>query len=102
MRTEAGTRLGTVRLDGVPFIHQVLIEQALEQIPHGLHVFGLVGDVGIFHVHPITHVAGKVVPHIGVLHNRLAAGIVIFLNGELYANVFFCNAEFLFHSKLYR
>ncbi len=51
-------------------------------------------------VHPIADAAGKVVPHILVLHHLLAAGFVVFINRNLFPDIFLGDAQGFFNGNL--
>ena len=55
MTTQTSTCGGRIRLDGVTFIEQILVVKLLEQPPQGLNILVVIGDIGIFHIHPIAH-----------------------------------------------
>ena len=81
-------------MNGIPFINQTFIEDFFEQPPYCFHVFVVVGDVGVIHIHPVPHFSGKVIPHIRILHNRFSACIIVFFNRNGLANIFLGNAQF--------
>ena len=90
---------GAVRLDGVPLVQHALPVKLGEQPPNGLHVFGVVGHVRGFHVHPVAHLACERIPFRGVAHDGLSTGVVVLLHRQFGANVFFGDAQFLFHAE---
>ena len=51
------------------------------------------------HIHPITHFTAQVFPLGRVLHNVLAAVVVVFFNGYGLTYVFFRYTQFLFHPE---
>ena len=102
MRAQSCPRHGAVGLNGVSLVQHALLVQLRQQPPHRLHVLGVVGHVRCVHVHPVAHLTREVVPLRGVAHHRLAACVVVFLDRQLGADVFFGDAELLFHAQLHR
>ena len=102
MGTEAGTGRRAVGLDGVAFVQIAFIVEALEQVPHRLDVAVLEGDVRIIEVDPVAHFAGDIVPDILVAHHRTAAGGIIGLHRDFFADVFLGDTEFLLHGEFDR
>ena len=74
------TGCGRVGLNGVTLIEQALVVELLQKPPQSFDIFVIVGDIWVIHIHPITHLFCEVLPHIGELHHRLAAGAVILLD----------------------
>ena len=101
MAAEACTCGGRIGLDGVALVEQVLVVELLEQPPQALDILVVVGDVGVLHVHPVAHLVGKVGPLGGVHHHVLAATAVVVLNGNLGADVFLGDAQFLLHAEFH-
>ena len=95
-------RLGRIRLDGISLVQQAFGVDLRQKPPYGLHVFRLVGDVRVLHVHPVTDAAGQFVPLVRVAHHHLTAIPVVVLHRDLLADVLLGNAQFLFHTQLYR
>ena len=54
-------------------IQQALLVDGLEGPPLGLDVVIMVGDVGVLHVDPVTHLVGHFLPVVQVLPDRLLA-----------------------------
>ena len=99
---EARAGLGAVRLDGVALVDEALLVELGQQPPDGLHVFRLVGHVGRVHVDPVAHAPREVVPLLGVAHDGRAARVVVFLDGNLAADVLLGDAEGLLHPEFHR
>ena len=74
----------------------------LQQPPQRFDVTVVIGDVGILHIHPITHFVGKVFPLLGKFHHILAAGGIVFGNGNSLTDIFFGDAERLFNTQFHR
>ena len=55
VRTEARSGGRRIGLDGVAFVEQALLVELSEQPLEGFDVGVLVGDVGVFHIHPVAH-----------------------------------------------
>ncbi len=98
--TQPRARRWRIGLDGVAFVHQALVVDALEEPPDGLHVLIFVGDVGVFEVYPVAHLAGYVVPDVFVAHDGFAAGAVVRIYGDLDADVFLGDAQFRLYFQL--
>ncbi len=96
--TRAGGR--GVGLDGVALVEQSFVEKLLEEPPQRLDIFVVVGNVGVVHVDPVTHLAGQALPYARELHDGLAAGAVVLLDGDLPADVLLGNAEFFLDAQL--
>ena len=98
VRTEACSGSWRIRLNRVAFVKQTFVEQALQQPPNRFDVLVIVGNIWIFHIHPIAHLAGKVVPDAGKLHYILAACLVVLFDGEFFTDVFLGDAEVFLHA----
>ena len=72
-----------------------------EQPPQGLNIFVIVGDIGVFHVHPVAHAAAEVGPLLGIHHHILAAAAVVIINADGLANVLLSNPQFLLHAQFH-
>ena len=79
-------------MNGVALVQQILVVQLLKQPPNRFNVFVVIGNVRVVHVYPISHVFGKLFPKVGVLHNLLAASVVVLFHRYGLTNVFFLNA----------
>ncbi len=99
VRTQPCSSHRTVWLDGVALVQHPLGMQLGQQPPHRFHVFGVVGDVGCVHVHPIPHLTGQLVPFRRVTHDCLPAGVVVFFHGELGSNVLLGDPKLLLHPE---
>ena len=102
MSREARSGGGRVGLDGVALVEQPLVEELLEEPPQRLDVFVVIGDVGIVHIDPVAHLAGQVLPHARKLHDGFAAGAVVLLDGDLFADVLLGDAELLLDAQFDR
>ena len=94
-----GRRVG---LDRVALVEQPLVEELLEQPPQRLDVFVVVGDVGVVHIDPVSHLARELLPHARELHDGLAAGAVVLLDRDLPPDVLLRDAELLLDAQLHR
>ena len=101
VRAEPGAVGGAVRLDGVTLIKQALVVYLLEEIPEGLDVAVVVGDVGVVHIYPVTYALRQGLPFSCVFHHLLTAGAVVFFYADLGADIRLGDAEFLLHSQLH-
>ena len=88
-----------IRLDGVTLVKKVLLVELLEQPPKGFDIFVVVGDVGVFHIHPIAHPVAQVGPLAGVHHYVFAAFLVVLLNADALSDVFLRDAKLFFYAK---
>ena len=98
-KSGAGGR--TVRLDSIAFIQIALLIQLFQQPPQGLHVFGIVSDVRIVQINPVTHLVGQVGPFLSVFHHLAAAGGVVLVHAYLLADVLLGDAEVLLHAEFH-
>ena len=94
-----GRRVG---LNGIALIEQSLVVQLLEQIPKGLDILVVVGDVGVLQIHPVAHLVRQFCPLVGVHHHVLAASIVVVVHANLLTNVLLRDAQRLLHRQLHR
>ena len=101
VRREAGSGGRRVGLDGVSLVEQALFVELLEQPPQRLDVFVVVGDVGVVHVDPVTHLSRQALPHAGVLHDGFAAGAVVGLYRNRLSDVLLGDSELLLHAQLH-
>ena len=60
-------------MDGVAFVEIAFLVKLFKQIPEGLDVLVVVGDVGVVEVHPIAHLFGEGGPLLGVFQHLLTA-----------------------------
>ena len=102
VRRKSCSRFWGVWLDGVSFVNQIFLVQLRQQPPNGFHVFWFVGDVWIFHVYPIPHFHGEVIPDIGVTHDCFSTSVVILIDTDFRSDIFFGNSKFFFHAKFNR
>ena len=91
-----------VGLDGVALVEQTLLVDLAEQIPQGLYIAVVVGDIGVLHVHPVPHEASELLPLVGVLHHLTATGGVVFVDADLLADVLLGDTEGFLDTELYR
>ena len=89
-----------IRLDGVAFIEKVLLVELLQKPPKCLDVLVVIGDVGVFHIDPVTHFVAKVGPLAGVHHHVLAALLVVLLDADALSDIFLRDAKLFFYTKL--
>ena len=71
-------------------------------MPQCFNVVVVEGYVGVLQIDPIAHPDGQVVPQILVFHHLLTAGMVVVVNGNLFADILFCYAEVFLHAKFNR
>src|SRR5690606_1431079 len=60
------------------------------------------GDVWIIQIDPIAHLARDIIPLILIPQHRLAALLVVFLDRNLYPDIFLGNSKFLLHTEFDR
>jgi hypothetical protein len=101
VRAEAGAGGGGEGLYCVALVEQSLVIELFEQIPEGLYIPVVIGDVGVVHVDPVPHVACQILPCIGVLHHVLAAGLVVLVDRDLRADILLGYAEGFLHAEFY-
>ena len=101
MAAKACTCGGRIWLDGIALVEQVLVVKLLEQPPQAFDILIVVGDIGVLHINPVTHLMGKVCPLGGVHHHVLTATAVVVLDGNLGTDVFLGDAQFLLHAKFH-
>ena len=107
MARQASTGSGAIGLNGVALIEQTFIVELLQQIPQGLYIFVVVGDVGVVKVDEVTHLLREIAPLLGVHHHVLAAFLVILLRRDillrlLVVDVGLGDAQRLLHAQLHR
>ena len=101
MGAKSGTCCRRIRLNGVALVKQVLVVELLQKPPQSLDVAVVVSDVRIFKVNPVANAFGKVGPVTCIFHHFATAGVVVVLYRNLLADVLFCDAESLFHTKFH-
>ncbi len=101
VRTQSGASGGRVGLNGISLIKQALVVELLEQPPQGLDITILIGDVGVVHVHPVTHAMGEVFPLMCVFHHLATASGVIVIDTDFLAYVLLGDAECFLHSEFH-
>lgn len=77
-----------VRLDGITLIEIALLVELLEEIPKGLDILVVIGDIGVVEIDPVTHLLGEVSPLLGIFHHLTAASGIVLINGDLLADIF--------------
>ena len=102
MGAQAGAVGRRIRLDGVALVQESLVVDILQEVPQGLDVAVVVGDVRVFHVHPVADALGERLPLLRVLHHLLAAGGVVLADGDLRADIRLGDAQFLLHAQFHR
>ena len=102
MRAQAGAVGRGIRLDGVALVQEPLVVDILQQVPEGLDVAVVVGDVRVVHVHPVADALGHDLPFLRIFHHLLAAGGVVLAHGNLRADVGLGDAELLLHTQFHR
>ena len=101
VRAEAcagGRRIG---LDGVAFVEIAFVIELTQKPPHAFDIAVVVGDVRVFHIHPVAHRRGERLPFAGVFHHLAAAGRVVFVHRYLLADIFFGDAERFLNAELH-
>ena len=101
MGAQAGACGGRIGLDRIALVQQTFLIYLLEEIPEGLDVAVVVGDVGIVGVHPVADALGQVDPLLGIFHDLAAADRVVLRHGYLLSDVVLGNAQGLLHSQLH-
>ena len=79
----------------ISLVKESLVIYFFQKIPQSLNVAVVVGDVRIIHIHPVTNPLRHVFPFGSVLHDLLAASLVVLLDGDGGSDVIFVNSEFL-------
>ena len=102
MGAESGAGFGRIGLDGVALVEEALVVDLFEQPPHRFHIFGVVGNIRVFQVHPVTHQPCQFGPFAGVAHHALAAGFVVGLDRYFFTDIFLGNAQCFFHTQFHR
>ena len=93
---------GGIGLYGVALIEEPLLVDLAEQIPQGLYIAVVVGDIGVLHVYPVPHEASELLPLVGVLHHLTATGGVVFVDADLLADILLGDTEGFLDTELYR
>ncbi len=102
MRRQARTRSRRIGLNGIAFIEVAVLVQTLEQIPEGLDIFVVVGDIRVLQIHPIPHLLRQVGPLLGIFHHLAAASGVVLVHADFLADVLFGDTEHLLHTEFHR
>ena len=92
---------GRIRLNSVALIEQSFLVKLRQEPPKRFDVRVLVGDVRVFHVHPVTHLVAEVGPLFREHHHVFAAAGVVVLDRDGASDVFLRDAQFLFHSEFH-
>ena len=101
VRTKPRACGGRVRLNGVALIEQTFLVKLGQEPPKRFDVRVLVGDVRVFHVHPVTHLVAEVGPLFREHHHIFTAAGVVVLDRDSASDVFLRDAQFLFHSEFH-
>ena len=102
MRAKPCSGSRRIRLDRVAFIQQALLIEFLQQIPQCFDITVIVSDIGVFKIHPISHLLCQVCPLLREFHHVTAAGSIILGHRNLFADIFFGYTQCLLNSQLYR
>ena len=101
VRTQPRTCSRRIGLDRVALIEEALLIDLAEEVPEGLDIAVVVGDVGVIHVHPVAHEAGELLPLLRVLHHLTATSSIVFVDADLLADIFLRDTEGLLDPELY-
>ena len=102
MRTQTSSRFRRIRLDSIAFINKVFIVNLFKQPPYTFHVFWLISDIWIFHIHPITHLLCEIIPNICIAHDGIATCFIIVFYTYFFTNVFFGDSQLFLHTQFNR
>ena len=102
VRGKACSRRRRVRLDGITFVQIAFFVEFLKQIPQGLDILVIVGNIGVFEVHPIAHLLGEVRPLRRVFHYFAAASGIVLIHGDLLSDILFGDTEHLLYAQFHR
>ena len=100
VRTQRRAVLRAVRQHAVALVGQALVVELLEGPHHGFHVRDVQGLVAVLEVHPTGLTMHVVLPFVGVLQHRSAAGVVELVDAHLLDLVDRVDAELLLRLKL--
>ena len=101
MRAKPCTGSGGVGLDGVSLVEKTFLMKVCKKPPKRLNILILIGNIGVIHIYPVTHLFGKLLPLCGILHYLATAGCVVFGHTNGFANTIFGNAKELLYTQLY-
>ena len=90
-----------VGLNGISLVEQTFLIQLLQQPPQCLYVFVVIGDIGMFHIHPVSHLLAQVGPFARVFHHIQAAALVVLLYTDGFAYIFLGDAQLFLHTEFY-
>ena len=93
----AGSR--RIGLNGVALVEETFFIKLFEQVPQGLDVLVVVRDIGVIEVDPVAHLFGEVGPLLSVFHHLATASRVVFIHGDLLADVLFGDTQHLLHTE---
>ena len=88
MGAESGTGCRGKRLDGIAFVQQVFFIKLFEQVPDRFDVLVGEGDVRMFEIDPIAHLAREFVPKVLVFHDLFAASGIVVFYADFLADIF--------------
>ena len=74
-------------MNGVALIEVALLVQLLEEIPKGLDILVVIGDIGVVEINPVTHLLGEVGPLLGIFHHLTATSGVVLVHGYLLSDI---------------
>ena len=89
--TRSGSR--RIRLNGITLIEVTFFIELFEEIPKGLDVLVVVRDIGVVKIDSITHLFGERSPFGGVFHHLAATSGIIFIDGNLFADILLGDTE---------
>ena len=98
MGTQTRTSRRRIGLDRITFIEQALLIELFQEIPQGLDVAVIVGDIRIIHIHPVAHLLRQVLPLFRELHDIAATSGIVFSHRYLLTNILLRNAQRLLYT----
>ena len=101
MRAQTGTVRRGERLDCVSLVEETLVVDLLQKVPQSFDVAVVVGDIGIVHINPVADTLCHIYPFTGIFHDLRTAGCVVIPDGNLLADVFLVDSQFLLNSDFH-
>ena len=105
VRRQARTGSRAIGLNGVALIKQALVVELLQQVPQGLDVFVVVGDVRIVKVYEVSHAFSQFTP-LGSEHHDVLTTLLVVVFGRnilvalLIVDISLGNAQLLLNAQL--
>ena len=86
-------------MNGIALVEIAFLIEFLEQVPQGLDILVVVGDIRVLEVHPVAHLLSEVGPLRRIFHYFAAASGVVLIHRYLFSDILFGDTEHLLYAQ---